>query len=387
MAGEEGVYMGEEYTHSLKYLSEYEDMTIAIDLTSLSYHLTGIERFASCVTESLVQQDEQDTFILIFRDKVEEVFQPLIDGKRVRAEILHGNHKLLFFQVVLPYHLYKIKADKYLFLAFTSPILFRREGIINTIHDMGAWDAAEAMTGLQKFYFRVCGRVAAKSAEQMLTVSEFSKKRIHDILGYPLEKIHVAYSAVYERMLNGPMKDFSEIRAKYSLPEKYILTLSTIEPRKNMRLLLEAYSVIADQVDYELVLVGRKGWMTEELVAKYSNRDRIHITGFVDDEDISSIYKNAICFVFPSLYEGFGIPPIESLVVGTPVISSDAASLPEVLMDQAVYFKSNDMDELRELLVGLKQNLDAMPRELNEYQRENFTAKESALRVKKLLTS
>ncbi len=109
---------------------------------------------------------------------------------------------------------------------------------------------------------------------------------------------------------------------------------------------MEAYDQVKDSVDYDLVLVGRKGWKMDEVLEKYGAKSRIHITGFVDDEHLSSIYKNAVCFVFPSLYEGFGLPPVEALALGTPVISSDAASLPEVLMNQATYFHSNSKKEL-----------------------------------------
>lgn len=360
-------------------------MKIAIDLTSLSYHMTGIERYAACMTEEMLKIDAINEYILIFRNQVYHTFSSFIDNKRVKAIVLHGNNKVVFLQVILPIHLYKIKADKFVFFAFTSPVFFRRKGIINTIHDMGAWDSADAMTVFQKIYWKITYRASASTSEMIITVSEFSKGRIHKILRYPKERINVIYSAVYEAVTKDYGYTFRDIQDKYGLPEKYIMTLSTLEPRKNIELLLKVFSDIQDKVDYDLVLVGRKGWKMDEIVEKYDKDGRIHITGFVDDEHVSVIYKNAMCFVFPSLYEGFGLPPVEALALGTPVIASDAASIPEVLMEQAAYFNSNDQNELTELLLNLAMKLPSMPNKLSDYQIRNYNFDSSANKILELI--
>ena len=360
-------------------------MRIEIDLTSLSYHMTGIERYAACVSENMLEQDSNNDYYLLFRNDVYPSFLRYIDGERVKSIVLHGDNKLFFYQVVLLKELNKIFADKYLFFAFTSPMLFRKKGIINTIHDMGAWDSAEAMKVFQKIYWRTTIRLSAKTSEKIITVSNFSKGRIHEILKYPQDNIEVIPSAVYE----GVTKDFgyslSDIKNKYNLPDRYIMTLSTLEPRKNMTLLLEAFTKIQDKIDYDLVLVGRKGWKMDEVIEKYNNNGRIHLTGFVDDQHVSVIYKNALCFLFPSLYEGFGLPPVEALSLGTPVISSDAASMPEVLRKQAMFFKSNDLKALEELLLNLKIYLPNMANDLDEFQKEQYRFDVSARKVLKLL--
>jgi glycosyltransferase involved in cell wall biosynthesis len=356
-------------------------MVIAIDLTSLSYHMTGIERYAACVSERMIEQDTKNSYILIFRDAVYPTFKSKINGERVKAIILYGSNKLIFYQIILPFSLYHIKADRFLFFAFTSPILFRRKGIFNTIHDMGPWDAVDAMKKSQKLYWRLTMRFSTSISVGMITVSEFSKGRISEILKYPKNKIQVIPAAVYEGITKDYGIEYEAVKEKYSLPDKYIMTLSTLEPRKNMKILLEAYSAICDKVDYELVLVGRKGWMMDEILEKYNTQNRIHITGFVEDDHVALIYKNAICFVFPSLYEGFGMPPVEALAVGTPVVASDAASIPEVLMGQAVYFKNNSKEELESILLTLNENVNDMPHELTDYQKQNYNFTASAERV------
>ena len=360
-------------------------MKIAIDLTSLSYHMSGIERYAACVTEKMLEQDDLNEYILIFRNEIYPTFKRFLNEKRIKSIVLNGNIKLLFMQLILPLNLYKIKADKYLFFAFTSPILFRKKGIYNTIHDVGPWDYPAALKLLQKFYLKTACKISVYASEKIITVSNFSKERINKVLHYPLNKTEVVYSAVYEGVKRDYGYTFSDIKEKYNLPDKYIMTLSTLEPRKNMQILLEAFSNIQDKVDYDLVLVGRNGWKMDEVLAKYGNKGRIHITGFVEDEHVSIIYKNAMCFVFPSLYEGFGLPPVEALSLGTPVIASDAASIPEVLMNQAVYFKNNDEKELEKLLLDLEKNVDGMPHELNEFQKENYDFSVSAKKILELL--
>lgn len=361
-------------------------MKIVIDLTSLSYHMTGIERYAACVSEQMLRQDSINQYFLIFRNDVFPNFKKFINGKRVKAIILSGNSKLIFYQVILLRALKKIKADKYLFFSYTSPIFFRKKGIINTVHDMGAWDYSDAMRVFQKIYWRTTIKCSAKNSERIITVSNFSKERIACILNFPKTKIDVIYSAVYDGICKENGILFNEIKKIYDLPDKYIMTLSTLEPRKNMSLLLEAYSEIRDNVDYDLVLVGRKGWKMDEVIEKYNKEGRIHITGFVDDEHVSVIYKNALCFVFPTLYEGFGLPPIEALTHGVPVISSDAASMPEILRKQAVFFENNKKEQLIKLLIELKDNVENMPKVLDEYQKEQYRFDVSAKKVLKIIT-
>jgi glycosyltransferase involved in cell wall biosynthesis len=281
----------------------------------------------------------------------------------------------------LPFALYRIKAERYLFFAYTSPILFRRKGIYNTIHDMGAWDAGNTMKPLQRFYWKATSKVSLRVSEGVITVSEFSKGRIADILSYPADKIRVIPSAIYKEVVKSEEINFEDVKEIYKLPKRYIMTLSTLEPRKNLKLLLEAFALVQNRVDYDLVLVGRKGWMMDEVLQQYNAQSRIHITGFVEDGQVATIYKNAMCFVFPSLYEGFGLPPVEALAVGTPVISSDAASMPEVLRNQAVYFKNDNLEELKGMLLHLEENISSMPRELDEYQKENYSFKISARKV------
>ena len=151
-----------------------------------------------------------------------------------------------------------------------------------------------------------------------------------------------------------------EIRHKYHLPEQYLLCLATLEPRKNLPFLVEAYVELQEEeaLGIPLVLAGRKGWNMDEFLNRIEEvyRRKIIVTGFIDDKDLPYVYHMADCFIFPSIYEGFGMPPLEAMAVGTMVISSDAASLPEVLGKAASYFRLGDKQELKEKMrLGIRQ--------------------------------
>lgn len=361
-------------------------MVIAIDLTSLSYHMTGIERYALCVTEQMLAKDHTNRYILIFRNEIYHSLSRFLISPKIKAAIIKGNNKLLLYQFTLVIQLYRIKADKYIFFAFTSPIFFRKKGIYNTIHDMGAWDSPFSMKFLQMIYFRLTTRLSAINSEGIITVSNFSKKRISEILNINEAKIQVIYSALSESLITESHISINDIRKKYNLPEKYIMSLSTLEPRKNLELLLKAFTEVKNKVDYDLVLVGRTGWKMKEILAKYHMDSKIHLTGFVEDNEVSVLYKNTLCFIFPSLYEGFGLPPIEALALGAPVLASNAASIPEILMEQAQYFESNNLKSLENALMNLSSNVSSMWRCLNDFQKENYRFEKSAEKVINYIT-
>lgn len=363
-------------------------MRYAVDLTSLDDHFSGIERYAFCMTREMLRQDRRNEYMLIFKNRIPEGFEGCRSQNNVRFQVLKGKNRLLVNELALPALLWKTKADRYLFFAFPGPVLFKKNGIYNTIHDMGAWDVPFCGKTLPRIYFKISYFHAAKISEGIITVSNFSKGRIAEILNYAKNHIYVLPCAVADTFQTGrgdDREEFSEISKKYDLPSRYILCLSTLEPRKNLGLLVDAYGAVMKKVDYDLVLVGRTGWKVEKLLGKISAMDRVHLTGFVKDEDLSCIYKHAKCFVFPSLYEGFGLPPLEALSMNVPVISSDAASLPEVLGEQAVYFHSGDEKDLEEKLENLDSALQGKRPGLSQFQKENFSFARSAAKLLEIL--
>ena len=350
-------------------------MKILVDLTALDDNFSGIERYAASLALEMIKREEC-SFILVFKNQVHPWFKKEIGRSNVTDIIIKGKNKLVFNQVRLPLLLGTIDADYYVFLAFPVPILLFKRNMISTVHDISCWDCPETMKSRSKWYFRISHRIAMKKCRNIITISEFSKIRIRDRLHYPEKKIWKIYCGTDDKFQNFVKEEvvWQGIREKYHLPENYILSLSTLEPRKNLELLLKAYQelILQDKLTRPLLLAGRMGWKMEKFLDTIENsvREKIYITGFIQEEDIPYLYSGADFFVFPSQYEGFGLPPLEAMVCGTPVLSSDAASLPEVLGDAAIYFKSNNIDSLKNALCNMDNHLLEMKSKIVESGRK-----------------
>lgn len=387
-------------------------MRIAIDLTSLADNFSGIERYAMSITEELITLDagRKNTYILLFKRKVHKEFEKYKGRKNIVFKVYQGQNKLIFQQITLPFHLYGIKADVYLFLAFQSPVLFLRRGIYNTIHDLTSWDCPETMKKKMELYFKLTIRNALWVSKGIIANSKFTRDRIVDKFHYSKKKITIAYCGISDVFMNYIASQPSEvldgeenkkeiearlekirnksldIRHKYHLPEQYLLCLATLEPRKNLPFLVEAYVELLEEgkVDIPLVLAGRKGWNMDEFLNRIEEEYRrsIVVTGFIEDEDLPYVYHMADCFIFPSIYEGFGMPPLEAMAVGTTVISSDAASLPEVLGKAASYFHLGNKEELKEKMrQGIHQECDEVTIREIKKRVEMFQWRKSAKKI------
>ena len=385
-------------------------MKIAIDLTSLADNFSGIERYAMCITKELIELDEkkEHKYILLFKRKIHPEFMKYQKQKNVEMRVYKGENKLIFNQLILPFHLYGIRADVFLFLAFQSPLLFWRKGIYNTIHDLTCWDCPETMKKHMEWYFKLSIRNALNLSKKIIVNSKFTRDRILDKFHYDKRRITVAYCGISDVFMDYVKQqpcaedaDVAEkeiqirersldVRHKYHLPEQYLLCLATLEPRKNLPFLVEAYVELLEEgsVNVPLVLAGRKGWKMDEFLDQIENeyRRKIIVTGFIGEADLPYVYHMADCFIFPSVYEGFGMPPLEAMTVGTMTISSDAASLPEVLGRAASYFRLGDKEELKEKIrQGIRQQCDDVTVEEIHKRVEKFQWKKSAGRVAKAL--
>ncbi|MBR0140246.1 MAG: glycosyltransferase family 4 protein [Firmicutes bacterium] len=321
-------------------------MKIAVDLTSLHFHMTGIERYASRMSARLLLRHPEEEFELIFAGEVHPLFKPFEGRPGVSFRVLSCKNRLWFSQVRLPLALSRVKADVFFFPAFCAPWFFGGRAMAETMHDMSDFECSEGKGRLKVLYSRLGFRRANRAASVILTVSEFSKRRISAVLGTDPERIAVTYNGVASdwKATLGP----EELKEKYGLPDRWLLSVSTLEPRKNIALLLSAFKAIEnDHPDLKLVLCGRAGWNPSAVFPEGApDPERVILTGYVDDGELPLLYGGASAFVFPSKYEGFGLPPLEAMAMGCPVVSSDAASMPEVLGDAAIFFKSEDEDDL-----------------------------------------
>ena len=243
--------------------------------------------------------------------------------------------------------------DSIVHLPYISPHFFKRNKVVITIHDLWPLICPLKQTGYKGIYDKVHTKFvkrALQKADHVITVSESSKKDIIKFLRYPEEKITVVYHGVedYFRPV-GDKTVVDNVRNKFKLEREYILYLGDISVRKNLDGLLRAYHNLPDDVKdfYDLVLAGRaKFSQTLRCLAASLDPEKVKFLGFVDNNDIAPLYSAASLFVFPSILEGFGLPVLEAMSCGTPVIGSNSSSIPEVAGDAGVLVDVTDIEAL-----------------------------------------
>ncbi len=227
---------------------------------------------------------------------------------------------------------------------------------IITFHDLSFVRYSSFFSLKQRLWHKfVNPRVLAREADFIIAVSQSTKNDLIEIYGVPREKIRVIYSGVKQvSSIKYQVSGAGEIKRKYGLPEKYILYLGTIEPRKNIIGLIKAFELFKKNYPlsatrYLLVIAGAKGWLYGDIfkAAKSSEfKNEIIFTGTVADEDRTSLYNMADLFVYPSFYEGFGFPPLEAMSAGIPVIASNCSSLPEAVGGAALMVNPYNFGEI-----------------------------------------
>jgi glycosyltransferase involved in cell wall biosynthesis len=227
---------------------------------------------------------------------------------------------------------------------------FRRIKSVFTLHELIFLFYPEAHKPLNRWFLTLMMPRFLRAADAVIAASECTKRDAIRFYGIPEEKITVIYEGVNPRFRPADPEAIAAVRARYSLPERFILYVGTIEPRKNLTALLEAYAIIqARNTQHAILFVGKRGWLYEGFFRRLRElglEDRVIFTGYVPDEDLPAIYSAADLFVFPSLYEGFGLPVLEAMACGTPVVCSNTSSLPEVAGDAAILVDPTDVRAL-----------------------------------------
>ena len=220
---------------------------------------------------------------------------------------------------------------------------------ILVVHDLATFIVPEARLPLKtRILERLLLKRASQKSKAIVTLSESTKNDLIRVFQIPSFKITVTGEGVSNKI-------HSVDRHVENLPERFILFVGTIEPRKNIARLIHAYSTLESSIqkDYPLVIVGKRGWYWEDvdLAIKERNvQDRIVFLDYVPDEDLPAIYSRAACFVYPSLYEGFGLPPLEAMACGTPVITSNISSLPEVVGEAGILVDPYNIEEIAQAI-------------------------------------
>jgi glycosyltransferase involved in cell wall biosynthesis len=242
-------------------------------------------------------------------------------------------------------------------LAFVVPPLWRGASIV-TVHDLGFLKLGGHAPAKRVAYLGTMVRLSVRRAARVIAMSEHTKQDVAELFGVDPGRIDVTPLGVSEGLSPLAPQERADFRDQHALHRPTLLYLGTLEPRKNVPNLLRAFDLIAAETGAELVLGGAEGWLTQELHETLNAmrwRDRVRLTGFIPEAELHFWLSAADVFVFPSRYEGFGLPPLEAMACGTPVVASTSSSLPGVLGDDALLA---DPDDIEAIAAAIKRLLD-----------------------------
>jgi glycosyltransferase involved in cell wall biosynthesis len=293
-------------------------------------------------------------------------------------------HRLIWEQTMLPILISQLRIDLLHSLHYTRPAILPCASVV-TFHDMTFLLYPHLHSRIKRMFFPLAIRFSAKQSHTLIATSERTRQDSIRLLNIPAHKIITVLNGISEEFR--PISDVAELekcRRKHGLPEEFILYVGLIEPRKNLPLLLRAYArLVLKRSCPALVIAGRFGWMCEDIARQLEAldlKDKVLFTGYLPAQDLPMVYNLAQIFVYPSLYEGFGFPPLEAMSCGTPVITTSVSAMIDHVGDAGILIPPQDEDALLEAmyrLLGdreLRKNLSIRGRERSA----NFTWKRTA---------
>ena len=264
--------------------------------------------------------------------------------------------RIAWEQLVQPLALRRERIELLHALAFAGPLAISIPWVV-TIYDLSFMRYPQSFNAANRAYLAWAVRHSVRHANRVIAISESTRRDLIALFGASPEKTVVVYCGADPAFTpSNNQAEIDELRARRGLPDKLILCVSTIEPRKNIARLIRAFARArrAARLPHRLVLVGARGWKYAEIDAAIEQeemQDHVFFAGYVPQEELPLWYRAADLFVYPSLYEGFGLPPLEAMASGTPVITSNAASLPEVVGDAALLVAPDDEAALADAMV------------------------------------
>lgn len=338
-------------------------MKIGIDARFFGPYGKGLGRYTQKLIENLERIDNKNQYVIFLRKENWDSYTP--NNKNFKKEIADYRWYSLSEQFNMPKVLKKAKLDLVHFPHFNVPLFYRRNFVV-TIHDLilTSFPTQRATTLHPLLYkikhnvYKIIIKSAVKRAKKIITVSNFSKNELIKQFKIDPKKIVVTYEATEYVCKEVEQKNLEDIK-KFGISKPYLLYVGNAYPHKNLERLLQVFKKLKkDYQDIELVLVGKKDYFFERLQRKKEKMglNGVIFTGYVEDEDLPNLYKNASLYVFPSLCEGFGLPPLEAMTCGVPVCSSNKSCLPEVLGNAAYYFNPYSVDKTVNVIKYVLEN-------------------------------
>jgi glycosyltransferase involved in cell wall biosynthesis len=336
-------------------------LRIAIDAHSVGAKLAGNESYAVNLIEALAQIDRVNDYTLyVTTAEAYERFHQRWPNFRVHTTLPHT--PLIRIPLTLSAELRKNPVDV-LHVQFTAPP-FCPCPVVVSLHDLSFEHLPQTFNRRSRTQLRLTVRHSARHAAQILTLSDHTRRDVIDTYSIAPEKVRAIPLAAPAHFY--PVTDAMElqrVRHTYGINGDYVLSVGSIQPRKNLVRLIKAYASLRDRHTGnnfpKLVLVGKCAWLYDETLRALDEtkvRDSVVLTGYVPEADLPVLYSGALCFVYPSYFEGFGLPPLEAMKCGAPVIVGNATSLPEVVGDAGLKVDPFDVSAIAGVIEELINN-------------------------------
>ena len=322
-------------------------MRVAIDARKL--HDFGIGTYIRNLLRHLARLDRDTEYVLLCREADLGVAAQL--GENFRTVLEPSPNYSLREQIHVPWLLSRVRPDLYHAPHYVLPVAVPSPAVV-TIHDCIHLMFPQYLPNRAAYaYAKATMWAAAKQSDCILTVSEASKRDILRFFNVPADKVVVVYNAIDERFSLEPQpEDVERVRERYQLDQRFVLYAGNIKPHKNLVRVIEAFAVLlTEDPELKLLIIGDEISKLPELrraVHRHKLHKHVRFLGYLPDDTLAILYRLAAVFVFPSLYEGFGLPPVEAMASGTPVVTSNLSSLPEVTGDAAVLVDPYDVESI-----------------------------------------
>ena len=362
-------------------------MRVGIDLLWLKVgKVGGTESYIRNLLDGFYEyyDNKEFQFVLFLAKDNHHTFDKYFDKENFIKIIMPIQSKNVAIRIIKE----NLLLDKYakdnnidlMFVPVYSKPLFKNKKIpyIITIHDLQALHYPEYFSKIKNLWLKYAWKRCAITADRIIAISNFVKKDIEDKLEIATNKIEVIYNPI-TNLEN--FEDFDKIKSKYNIKENnYYYTISALWPHKNLKTLILVMKKLKEEnnaLDKKLVITGVSGKALSEinqLIHDLNLNKEVVFTGFISNEERNSLYKNAKIFLFPSVFEGFGMPPVEAMMLGTPVITTKLTSIYEVTQGKAYYVEDPyNVDEWAELIKYLNENSNHTKETFKEYELKNIT--------------
>jgi len=365
-------------------------MRIAIDLIAAEYQPGGMLSVARTLLQGLANIDSQNEYVVmtVRPDDYHDIAKaPNIRVHPVRLPSRKGT--LIQHQIIAPMALQQIRPDILHIPAFAAPITWRG-ALVTTIHDLAFMKVPEQSSLYPRLYHMHLQRIGAQRAQRVIVISKQTEQELMHYWSIPPQRIRLIHHAIQPSFYANDLspKAIKAMHSRYG--ERYLLHIGRIMPRKNVECLIKAFDLLAEKfADLRLVLTGGLGYASDkvvQLIEASHYKDRIHLAGWIVDEDMAPLYAGATALVFPSKHEGQGMPTLEAMACGTPVVASYEAASIEIAGDAVIRTDCSSAQPLANAIVPLLTNNELRQRLIQEGQKQAKPFRSEACAEKTLQT-